>query len=81
MQALETWSEYHKVTLVRTPGRHGIPRNEEADKLAKEGTNGVRSDQTVGIPIAVDKEIRSHWRQEHLKKSGRSVKVTGPSPQ
>jgi len=51
MQALETWSEYHKVTLVRTPGRHGIPINEEADKLAKEGTSGVPSGQTVGTPL------------------------------
>jgi ribonuclease HI len=63
MQALETWSGYNKVTLVRTPGHHGIPRNEEADKLAKEGANGVPSGQTVGIPFVVGKEaIRSHLR-------------------
>jgi ribonuclease HI len=28
-------------------GHRGIPVNEEADKLAKGGTNGVPSDQTV----------------------------------
>jgi len=39
MQALETWSGYNKVTLMWTRGHHGIPRNEEGDKLAKEGTN------------------------------------------
>jgi len=39
------------VTLVWTPRRHGIPRNEEADKLVKEGSNVVPSDQTVGTPL------------------------------
>jgi len=33
------------------------------------GTNGVPSDQTVGIPFDVGKEvIRSHLRQEHLNR-------------
>jgi len=48
-------------TLVWIPGQHGISVNEEADKLAKEGTNGVPSDQTIGIPCVVGKVfIRSH---------------------
>jgi hypothetical protein len=43
--------------------------NEEADKLAKEGTNGAPSDQTVGIPCVVGKEvITNHLRQEHLNR-------------
>jgi ribonuclease HI len=43
------------------PGHRGIPENEEADKLAKEGTNGDPPDQIVGIPFVVDEEvIRSH---------------------
>ena len=38
--------------------------DEEADKLAKEGTNGVPSDQTVGSTFVVGKEaIRSDLRQ------------------
>jgi hypothetical protein len=58
-----------KFTVVWTEGHHRIPGNEEADKLAKEGANGIPSDQTVGIPFVVVKEvIRSNWRQEHLNK-------------
>jgi len=59
---------YNKVTLVLMPGRHGIPGNEEADQLAKEKTNGNPPDQIVGIPFVVDKEVRSHLRQEHLNR-------------
>jgi len=38
-------------------GHHGIPGNEEAYKLAKEGNNLISSDQTVGISFDMDKEV------------------------
>jgi len=65
-QTLEKVCRYNKVTLVLKPERHGIPGNEEADKLAKEGNNGDPSDQIVGIPFVVGNEvIKRHLRQEH----------------
>jgi ribonuclease HI len=47
----------NKVALVWIPGHHRIPGNEEADKLAKEGTNEVPVEQTTGIPLAVGKGV------------------------
>jgi len=42
---------------------------EEADKLIKEEANVVRSDQTVGTPFVVGKEvIRSRLRQGRLNR-------------
>jgi ribonuclease HI len=37
MQVLEKLSKSNKVTLMWIPGHQGIPGNEEADRLAKEG--------------------------------------------
>jgi hypothetical protein len=36
---------------------HGILGNKEADKLARDSTNGIPFDQTVGIPFVVGKEV------------------------
>jgi hypothetical protein len=64
MQAVEKPSGSNIVTLVQIPGHHGILGDEETDKLAEEGTNGVPSDQTVGITFVVGNEtIRSYLRQ------------------
>jgi len=56
--------DLNKVTLVQIPGHHGILGGEEASNLAKKGTNGVPSVQTVSITFVVGKEaIRSNLRQ------------------
>jgi hypothetical protein len=68
MQVLEKISGSNTITLVWIPRHHGILENED-DKLYMEGTNGVPSDQTVGIPFDVGKEvIRSHLQQEQLNR-------------
>jgi hypothetical protein len=54
LEALEKLGRSNEGTLVWIPGYHGIPEN-EADKLAKEGTNGLPPYQTAGIPLVVDK--------------------------
>ena len=65
MQALVNVSGSNEVTLVWIFGRHAIPSNEEGDKLAKEGINGVPCDQSVGIPFVVCKEvIRNPLKQD-----------------
>jgi hypothetical protein len=45
------------VTLVWIPRHHGIPANEEADTLAKEGTIEVPSVQFTAIPLSVGTKL------------------------
>jgi len=48
---------------------HGIMGNKEADKLARDTTNGIPFDQIVDIPFVVGKEVlRGHLRKEHLNR-------------
>ena len=62
MQALEKLNGNNNVTVEWVLGHHGIPGNEEGDKLVKEGINAITSDQTVGVRFDMGKEvIRSHW--------------------
>jgi len=61
MQALEKLNGNNNVTVEWVLGHHGIPGNEEGDKLVKEGINAITSDQTVGVRFDMGKEvIRSH---------------------
>jgi hypothetical protein len=56
-------------TIVWIPEHQAIPENEEADKLAKEGTNKFYVDQTADFPFAVDKDVvKCHFRQECLNR-------------
>ncbi len=58
-----------KVTLVWIREHHEIPINEEADKLAKEGINGIPSDPTIDIHFVLTKEIiRSRLSRQYLNR-------------
>jgi ribonuclease HI len=56
MQVLEKLSEFDEVPSVWIPGHQGMPGNEEADRLAKEGATEVPSNQFTAIPFSVGKK-------------------------
>jgi ribonuclease HI len=56
MQVLGKLSECNKVTLVWIPWRQGMPPNEKADRLAKEGALEVSPNQFTAISYSVGKK-------------------------
>jgi ribonuclease HI len=57
MQVLEKLSKSNKVTLMWIPGHKGIPGNEEADSLVKEGAVEVPPDQFAAIPFSIGRNL------------------------
>jgi hypothetical protein len=57
MQMLEKLRKFNKITLMWIPGRQGIPGNEEADRLVKEGAIKVSPNQFAAIPFNVGKNL------------------------
>jgi ribonuclease HI len=51
MQVLEKICKYNKVNLMWIPGHQGIPGNEEANMLAKEGGTEVPPNQLAAVPF------------------------------
>ena len=54
------WTQ-NKVTLGWIPGHQGIPGNEEADRLAKEGAIKVPPTQFTAVPFSVGKNLINPW--------------------
>jgi ribonuclease HI len=73
MQVLGKVSEFSEVTLVWIPGNEGIPRNKEADRLAKEGASEVPPNQFPAVPFSVGKN--QEWLE--LKHQARWAACTG----
>lgn len=67
MQALQKLSESNKITLIWVPGHQGIQGNEEADRLAKLGTQEEPVNWPVGVPFSVGRSfIRKGLERGHL---------------
>jgi hypothetical protein len=64
MEVLEKLSKSNKVTLMWIPWHQGIPGNEEADWLAKEGAVEVPPDQFAAIPFSVGKNLVKKQMEE-----------------
>jgi ribonuclease HI len=64
LQVLEKLSKTNKVTLMWIPGHQGIPGNEEADRLAKEGAVEIPPNQFAAIPFSVGENlIKKQWNR------------------
>jgi ribonuclease HI len=57
MQMLEKLSTFNTVNLMWMPGHQGVPDNEEADRLAREGATEVPANQFAAIPFSVGKNL------------------------
>ncbi|XP_029173397.1 uncharacterized protein LOC114942243 [Nylanderia fulva] len=66
MLALEELCGTNKVTLVWVPGHQGIPGNEIADSLAREGASKAPYSREVGVPFTMGKNfIRDSIDKQH----------------
>jgi hypothetical protein len=64
MQVLEKLSKFNKVTLMWIPEHQGIPGNEGADMLAKEGIIEVQPNQSAALPFSVVRNlIKNKWNR------------------
>jgi hypothetical protein len=68
-------SKFNTVTLVWIPRCQGIPGNEEADRLAKEGAIEVPLNQFTVVPFSVGKKLIK--KQLDLRHQARWTACTG----
>ena len=67
--ALNQLGEYNEVRILWVPGHSGIQENEEADAMARDGSNlePITPEPVLGIPISTVKQSVGKWMLEALQ--------------